>query len=204
MNEDRGFSLEVGQLPGMIAMFGDAIKELDKGIKRAATKAGRMIRKTARSKAPNRRQTIKLKGKTFRYYGFSGALKKSIDYNAQKAGKKSASGVDVRWALAWSTYVGAARKFKQMVFVRWYRPRKSKPAIRNSLINVRPAWYSHLVERGFVAKLWGTGRRRMVPARPFLRPALDAHSREIESLTIRELETQLDKMAEKQRSKGRS
>jgi HK97 gp10 family phage protein len=200
---DHGLGLRIPEMASMIQMFGGAVKELDKAIKRAANKSGRIIRKTARSKAPNRKQTIKIGGKTYRYYGFSGALKKSIDYSAIKIGKKTGFSASVRWAMAWSTYVGASRKAKQRVFVRWYRNRKKSSVIRNSLITVRPAWYSHFVEKGFVAKLWNTGRRVVVPARPFLRPALDSHSREIENITIFEMDVQLQKMADKQRSEGK-
>lgn len=195
----HGLGLRIPEMASLISMFGTAVKELDKAIKRSATKAGRMIRKTARAKVPNRKSVIKIEGKTYRYYGFSGALKKSMDYNVRKAGKKSGFGADVRWALAWSTYVGAARKAKQRVFVRWYKPARKAAAVRNTLITVRPAWYSHLVEKGFLAKLWRSNKRRWVPARPFLRPALDTHSREIEDLTITEMEVQLAKMAAKQR-----
>ena len=207
MNDDRqnkhGLDLRVPELAGMIAMFSSSIKELDKGIKRAATKAGRMIRKTARAKVPSRRTKIKIKGKSYGYYGQSGALKKSMDYRVTKIGKKDAFGAHIRWALAWSAYIGAARKARQQVFVKWYKPTRRKIAERNTLITVRPAWYSHLVEKGFMAKLWRTGKRKWVPARPFLRPALDSHSREIESITITELEVQLAKMAEKQRKGSR-
>ena len=196
----EALGLRIPDMGSMISMFGTAINELDKAIKRAATKSGRIIRKSAKAKAPNRKSTIKIGNKTYRYYGFSGALKKSIDSNIRKMGRKSGYGASVRWALAWSAYVGAARKYKQKVFVRWYKPTKKKLAQTNFLMNVRPAWYSHLVEQGFVAKLFGTGKRVVVPARPFLRPALDTNASQIETLTLTEMEVQLNKMAQKQRA----
>ena len=184
--------LDVSNLQSLIAMFDMAPKELDKAIKRCATKAGRIIRKTARAKAPNRKSQIKIGGKTYRYYGMSGSLRKSIDFNVHKP--KNLKPGTVEWAMAWLVYVGAARKYKQKVFVRWYRPRKEKPARRNFLMDARPVWYSHLVEKGFVAKLFGTAKRKVVPARPFLRPALQSAKSEIESMTLQELKIQIRKL----------
>lgn len=192
-------NLSVPDLGALIGLFGGAVRELDKAIKRAATKAGRILKKAARAKAPSRKTSIRIAGRAYRHYGSSGALRRSIDANIRKPGQRS-GGVSIRWALAWSTYVGAARKYSQMVFARWHRPSRARPAVRDALIRVRPAWYAHLVERGFVAKVFGTGRRVVVPARPFMRPALDANAQSIATLTVAELESQLEKMAQKQRA----
>ena len=198
-----GTSVDVSNLGSLLAMFALMPEELDKAIKRTATKAGRIIKKTAKSKAPNRKSTVKIGGKTYRLYGYSGALKRSIDAHVMKPGAKKLVARSYRWAMAWSAYVGAARKYKQKVFVRWYKPRKNKPTRTNFLMDVRPVWYSHLVEKGFVAKIFGTAKRVVVPARPFLRPALDSNANQMENLTVQELQAQIDKLPKVIASGGR-
>lgn len=198
-----GTSVDVSNLASLLAMFAMAPQELDKAIKRTATKAGRIIKKTAKSKAPNRKSTVKIGGKTYRLYGYSGALKRSIDAHVMKPGAKKLVPRSYRWAMAWSAYVGASRKYKQKVFVRWYKPRKNKPTRTNFLMDARPVWYSHLVEKGFVAKIFGTAKRVVVPARPFLRPALDSNASQMESLTVQELQAQIDKLPKVIASGGR-
>lgn len=194
--KSTGASIDISNLDAMITMFATAPKELDKAIKRAATKAGRIVKKAARAKAPNRKSAIKLGNKTYRYYGMSGALKRSIEANITKPGGRNMTTNSYRWAMAWSAYIGASTRYRQQVFVRWYRPRKEKPAKRNFMMAAAPVWYSHLVEKGFVAKIFGTAKRRVVPARPFLRPALDSNKQQVEALTLQELDAQWRKMAQ--------
>jgi hypothetical protein len=80
-------------------------------------------------------------------------------------------------------------------WIAYYKPTAQHKAERNLTVKISASRYSHLVEKGFVAKLWASGKSRPVAARPFLRPVLDGSKQYAEANTKESLDLELAKLA---------
>lgn len=164
----------ISQVKRAIEELGRAPKALDAALKRAARLWATQTVKVARTKVPTRRTFYILHGKKYPTLGASQALKKSLGSKAKKS-KKTGQIYGV---------VGPRRK----KHIQGVNPRTGQ------LVTIKPTRYAHLVEKGFLAKLWKSGKRVRVPGRPFLVPAYDATKSEALSLTGKSVREALNKL----------
>jgi hypothetical protein len=183
-----GVDLRITGFAVLQAALSEFPKSLNAAFKRAATKTGRAVAKIAKSKAPSRKKSIRIGNKSVEMYGASGSLKKSIGFIVVKP--KRFVGEPV-----WNAIIGARRGFDIAGWIAYWKPTKQHKAERNLNVKISPSRYSHLVEKGFVAKLWASGKSRPVAARPFLRPALDGSKQYAEANTKESLDLELAKLA---------
>lgn len=160
----------MSQLVERMAKFPVAIRT---AMRRAARKVGGQVAKAARAKAPSRKQTMRVGKELVRMYGASQALKKSIGVKIATTRKGAVNAI-----------IGPKRGSTAKVFIAYFKPTAAKAAQRNVTITIKPAKYAHLVEKGFTAKIWASNKRIRVSPRPFLRPALDANSGQVASITV--------------------
>jgi len=158
-------------------------KKINPALRRVARTSSTPILRHARSVVPAKRKRVLYQGKKVFRYGTTGQLKKSL--GVRVATNKKTGAV---YAL-----IGPRRGFKVMAFKAYHKPTRSHQAQRNVLVPVNPTNYSHLVEKGFTAKLWRSGKLRPVAGRPFLKPALDANRSQVEDITARILSEELQK-----------
>jgi len=154
--------------------------------RRAARKIAGQIARLARAKAPSRKETVKVGNRTVRMYGASQTLKKSIGV------KVTTTRMGIVTAI-----VGPKRKSESEVFIAYYKPRKAYPAQRNVTVTANPVKYAHLVELGFNAKIWGTGKTVRVAPKPFLRPALDGNKSQVSTITASYFQIVIDDLISK-------
>lgn len=164
-------------------------KNIKPALRRVARNAATPILKTARQKAPQKRRRVMYQGKKVFRYGTTGQLKKSLGYIVTTSKKTGAV----------HAVIGPRHGFQIMAFKKYYKPNKSVKAQRNVLVPVNPINYSHLVEKGFTAKIWRSGKLRPVESKPFLKPALDANRSQVEEITARILSEELAKAKAKAR-----
>jgi hypothetical protein len=176
----RGVSEAVGRLKAL----GD--KRLKAALKRAAQLASSPVVKTVQALAPQLKQTVKHNGKKVPVYGASGALRKSIGFRV---------GVNRKNGQVYSIVGPRRRKsFKPiMAFIKYFKPKKSLEAQHNVMVRVHPGNYTHLVERGFTAKVWRHGKRVKVSGKYFLKAALARSGPVIEQMTIKAVTEELAK-----------
>lgn len=153
-------------------------------LRQAARKSSTPISKIAKSLLPARGKRIKFDGKRVTSYGRTGQLRKSI------ASRVLTSRKGVIHAI-----IGARRKFATEAFKAYHKPTRSVKARRNIMVRVNPVNYSHLVEEGFTAKLWRSGKLRPVAGRGFLRKSLSANYAQVQSITAEVIQTRIDKVA---------
>lgn len=183
-----GINLRVTGFAVLEAALSEFPKSLNAAFKRAATKTGRALAKIAKAKAPARKKSIRIGNKSVEMYGASGSLKKSIGLKVVKPRRYAGTP-------AWNAIVGARRGMDIAGWIAYWKPTRAHKAERNLNVKISPSRYSHLVEKGFVAKLWASGKSRPVPARPFLRPALDGCKQYAEANTKESLDFELAKLA---------
>jgi HK97 gp10 family phage protein len=150
-------------------------REMKNAMRAAARKTGGAVKKTAKQKAPKRNSTLRIGKQIHKVYGGSGTLKKAIVFVVRTNPRTGKVYV----------LVGADRAVTGKVTVKLWKI--------NETHTVKPSKYSHLVENGFTAKVFN-GKTVRVSAKPFLRPALDAYSNQIESVTRAEIEKALNKV----------
>lgn len=182
-----GIDLRVVGFARLQAAMSEFPKSLNAAFKRAATKTGRSVAKIAKAKSPSRKKSIRVGNKSVVMYGTSGSLKKSIGLKVVKP--KRFAGQPV-----WNAIIGARQGMNVTGWIAYWKPTAQHKAEKNTTVNISPSRYSHLVEKGFVAKLWASNQRRPVPARPFLRPALDANRQYAETNTKESLDMELAKL----------
>lgn len=155
-------------------------------LRQCARKSSTPTVQTVRRLLPQKGKAIKgmkHKGKKVFDYGDTGQLRKSI------ASRVLTSREGVVHAV-----IGARRKFLTMALKRYHKPNRNVEAQRNVMVRVRPTLYSHLVEKGFNAKLWRSGRRKFVPGRRFLAKSLQANVANIQAITSRVIQDKIDQV----------
>lgn len=148
--------------------------KLKAALKAAARQVSPIAVRAARQKAPQLKKFVYTQDGKMPVYGATGQLKKSIGYRI---------GVNRRSGSVYSI-VGPRRRMYAMAFMAYYKPRKSMQAQRNVMVRINPGKYTHLVENGFTAKIWGTGKRVVVQGKPFLQRALNEVNPQIEPITV--------------------
>lgn len=157
--------------------------KLKAALKKAARQVSPIAVKAARQKAPQLRQTVQTTHGKMPVYGASGQLKKSIGYRI---------GVNRRTGNVYSI-IGPRRRMYAAAFIAYHKPDKGRPAERNVIVKINPGKYTHLVENGFTANIWGTGRRVVVKGKPFLQQALNEVTPQIEPITVKVVQEELGK-----------
>ncbi len=183
MAAKRDLRLHLAGAKELVDALLDAGKKINPALRRVARASTTPILRTARSLVPAKRKRIMYHGKKVFRYGTTGQLKKSLGYRVSTSKKTGAV-----YAI-----IGPRRGFKIMAFKAYHKPKRSVEAQRNVLVPVNPTNYSHLIENGFTAKLWRSGKLRPVPSKPFLKPALDANRSQVEEITARILSEELAK-----------
>lgn len=187
MGRPFGVDLHIQGLDTMKRILGDFPKSLNAAFKRSATMTGRVVKNAAKARAPSRRKSIRIGSKSVAMYGTSGSLKKSIDNVARKP--KNAQGTST-----WLGIIGAKKAMGAVGWVKWYKRAKGQPTYKNTTVSIEPSRYSHLVENGSMNKLWRSGRMVQVPARPFLRPAMDSSKSQALSITTDSVNKEIEKL----------
>jgi HK97 gp10 family phage protein len=167
----------------LIQALQEASKKINPALRRVARAATTPVLQSARQLVPASRKKVLYQGKKVFRYGTTGQLKKSLGYRVTTSKKTGAV----------HAVVGPRRGFKIMAFKAYHKPKRGVDAQRNVLVPVNPTYYSHLIEKGFTAKLWRSGKLRPVPAKPFLGPALNANKDQIEEITARILTDEIIK-----------
>lgn len=184
----RDLHLHLAGANQLIEALQAASKKINPALRRVARASTTPILKSARALVPAKRKRVLYHGKKVFRYGTTGQIKKSLGYRVATSKKTGAV-----YAI-----IGPRRGFKIMAFKAYHKPKRSVEAQRNVLVPVNPTNYSHLVEKGFTAKLWRSGKLRPVAGKPFLKPALDANRSQVEEITARILSEELAKaMAKK-------
>ncbi|NBW09713.1 MAG: hypothetical protein EBR82_16990 [Caulobacteraceae bacterium] len=148
-------------------------------LRRSAILLGRLVTREAKARVPSRKKFVRVDKKRYPVVGFTGALRKSIGFKAHLA----KDGVYVM-------VVGprTAGKFDALAF--WPRYRGAK----NIITKVVPKWYAHLVEHGHQLVRFGRKTGRRVPARPYLRPAMDAGNARVLEFVRDSFEAAIEKL----------
>lgn len=162
-------SVSIG--PAMARLSGLKMGRRNAILRTAATKASRLVAKTAKAKLAGIRKAQKKQGMVR-----TGLLQKSIGAKV----KAFSSGVVVG-------IVGPRKGFKQQVGVRTKGGTKSK---KGDPVYHDPAHIAHLVELGH-------GGPRPAPAYPFLRPAFEENRDRIKEIYIDEINAGMRKLAAK-------
>lgn len=157
--------------------------KLKAALKKAGQQAAKYVLQRVRELAPQRVVRVMHQGNKVPVYGSTGSLKKSIGFRV---------GVNRRTGNVYAI-VGPRRRFETMAFIQYFKPDKYQKAQRNIMTLVRPSKYTHFVENGFEANVWGQNRFVKVKARPFLRPALRDAEDIIEGVTRKAIIEELGK-----------
>lgn len=153
-------------------------------LRQAARKSSTPISKMAKTLLPARGKKIKYAGGKVYSYGRTGQLRKAI-------ASRVTTGKDgvVR------SIIGARRKFVTEGFKSYHKPNRNVKAKRNVMVRVNPVYYSHLIEQGFTAKIWRSGKLRPVAGRGFLRKSLSANYANVQTITADVIQAKIDKVA---------
>jgi len=198
---DRLLRMDIGCFSQMINSLIDAGARIKPTLRRIAKKSSTPITQAARSYAPGKRKkvlysgptitrSINSKGKKKTYssgskvfqYGTTGQLKKSIGSRVYTDRSGTVRAI-----------VGPRRKMWTYSFKKYHKPNRNQQAQRNVMVRVYPIFYSHLVENGFTAKIWRSGKLRSVVGRPFLEPAISKSKPAVLQITKDELQLELQK-----------
>ena len=169
-------------------------KELIKALKELEGSINRRVIKKAANKSM--KPVVKAAKEKLRGIDRTGQLRKSIGSRQ----KKFSSGV------VW-TGVGPRKGFKIMATVtrKGIRGKLGRTGVgslffggEEEVVAVNPVNYAHLVEFGFKHYISG----KTIPARPFLRPALDNNRGKVQSILVHELKVNIAKEVVKARQKA--
>jgi hypothetical protein len=75
--------------------------------------------------------------------------------------------------------IGANHKTTSTAFKKWHKPTRNDKAQKNVMVNVKPYKYWHLVEKGFTARIWRSGKLRPVPGRNVLGKVFGASASQV-------------------------
>lgn len=175
--------MRLNGLDDLVGAFEALSMKIKPILRQAAKRSATPIVQHARNLLPVRGKRTLQNGKRVFTYGLTGQLRKSISSRilTSRTGRIHA-------------VIGPRRDSVTMAFKAYHKPTKAAKAQKNVMVRVKPSNYAHLVEKGFIAKLWGTGRTKEVAARGgtgFLAPALSANQTMVESITRKVLEEQL-------------
>ena len=134
----------------------------------AARRSGVRMKQDIKTLLPGRGTRSIHSGKKVLTYGLTGQLKKSIDVRVLTSRKGVVHAV-----------IGANRKTVSMAFKKWHKPTRNDKAQNNVMVRVKPTNYWHLIEKGFTAKLWRSGKLRPVPGRNVLGKVLGASTSQV-------------------------
>lgn len=175
--------MRLNGLSDIIAEFQAMQMSIKPILRQAAKRSATPIVQQARSLLPSRGKRTLYNGKRVFTYGLTGQLKKSISARVltSRTGKIHA-------------VIGPRRDSVAMAFKKYHKPNKSAKAQRNVMVRVKPSNYAHLMENGFLLKIWRTGRTKQIPplrGTGFLAPALASNQTLVESITKNVLAEQL-------------
>ena len=215
------YRTKIDGVSSLIEKFIEFPKALNGALKRAGRKANTIILQTMRAKVPKKGKKLKLKRKATvkeaardlfstawatieaKLKGKKKRKKKAKQYydkefQTGKTGllRKSLGGkVGVRRRDGAVYAVSGPRRKTDGFHGKAYSPWLKK------MVNVVPSKYAHLVERGHVLIIRGKSVGH-VPGRPFVRPAYDENKDQIEGITAKVLQEELDKQWAKTAAKA--
>lgn len=155
----------------------------------AARRSGVRMKQDIKTMLPGRGTRSIHSGKKVLTYGLTGQLKKSIDVRVLTSRKGVVHAV-----------IGASRQAVSSAFKKWYKPNRNTKAQKNVMVPIVPNKYWHLIEKGFTAKLWRSGKLRPVPGRNVLGRVLGASSSQVIKDTKDVFEEQQNKIFNKRQA----
>ena len=164
----REVYLDSKRKSGLVPMQFSGLEECINKLRMMGTSINAIFRLAARRSGNGIKQKVKdlLKGRGTRSihngkkvltYGLTGQLKKSIDVNVLTSRKGTVHAI-----------IGANHKTLGTAFKKWHKPTRNDKAQKNVMVKVKPYKYWHLVEKGFTARIWRSGKLRPVPGRNYL------------------------------------
>lgn len=185
----RGFRMSVSGLEETrqkLVILGASIN----GIFRiAARRSATRVKNELKQLLPTRGFRTSHQGKRVLTYGLSGQLRKSIDTRVLTSRGGVVHGI-----------VGPSRQSVGYAFKAWHKPTKNARAERNVMVRVKPSNYWHLYEKGFTAKLFGTGKTKAVSGKYLLPRVLGANQAQVQRDTADVFDEQLNKIVNKRAS----
>jgi hypothetical protein len=169
-----GFSQTIQELQNM----GKKVKPI---LRRAANTSSAPIVQAMKSMLNTRGKRSIYNGKKVLTYGQTGLLKKVIGARVMTRRSSVFADVGPRYAMG------------GFAFKKWHKPTKSAKAVANSMVMANPVYYGHLVNNGFTAKLFGTGRTKRVMGIDFIGKAYAAARSQVVITTTRILNEEFDK-----------
>lgn len=156
-------------------------KKINPILRRAARTSSTPIIQLMKSKLQARGKRSIHNGKKVFTYGLTGLLKKSIGSRVKSRGSKVFSDIGPRYAMG------------GFAFKKWHKPTKSAKAQTNVMVKVNPVLYAHLVDQGFTAKLFGTGKTKRVMGIQYVSRSYAVAAATANSVTDRVLKEELTK-----------
>lgn len=160
-------------------------------LRQAARKSSTPIVQEVRQNLPARGKRTLANGRRVFTYGLTGQLRKSI------ASKILTSRAGVVHAV-----IGPRRGFKTSAFKAYHKPNRTAEAQRNVMVPVNPTMYAHLVESGFTAKLWRSGKTKAIPGKGIMRKALEHNRGRVETITRQVLDESLARAVDRKFAAG--
>lgn len=164
---DWAYRVGMEGLQDLVRQFDKFPWLLEKALKKAGRKAMTMLVKTMKAKAPSRQSNKRLK-----YAEHTGLL------------ITGQTGMLARYI---GSKVAINKRTKEIYAMAGPMRRREIPSVMalnpwtKKMVPVTPSKYAHLVERGFQLKMRGRVVKH-IPGRPFIRPAYDEMSRDIQGI----------------------
>ena len=169
-----GFSQTIDELRNL----GENVKPI---LRRAANASSTPIVQAMKSMLNTRGKRSIYNGKKVFTYGQTGLLKKVIGARVMTRRSSVFADVGPRYAMG------------GFAFKKWHKPTKSDKTLHNSMVMANPVYYGHLVNNGFTAKLFGTGRTKRVMGIDFIGRSYASARSQVVFTTNRILDEELDK-----------
>jgi hypothetical protein len=169
-----GFLQTIQELQNM----GKKVKPI---LRRAANTSSTPIVQAMKSMLNTRGKRSIYNGKKVFTYGQTGLLKKVIGARVMTRRSSVFADVGPRYAMG------------GFAFKKWHKPTKSAKGVTSSMVMVNPVYYGHLVNNGFTAKLFGTGRTKRVMGIDFIGKAYASAKSQVVFTTTRILNEEFDK-----------
>ena len=134
----------------------------------AARRSGVRMKEDVKKLLPIRGTRSIHSGKKVLTYGLTGQLRKSIDVKVLTSRKGTVHAI-----------IGSNRQTTSKAFKKWHKPTRRDKAVKNSMVDIKPYKYWPLVERGFTARLWRSGKLRPVPGYNTLGEVFAANSSQV-------------------------
>ena len=156
-------------------------KKINPILRRCARTSSTPIIQSMKSKLPTRGKRSIHNGKKVFSYGLTGLLKKAIGSRVKSRGSKVFSDIGPRYAMG------------GFAFKKWHRPTRSDKAQTNVMVKINPVLYAHLVDQGFTAKLFGTGKTKRVLGIRYVARSYAMAKATVDNVTDRVLKEELAK-----------